>query len=102
MKLADLRKEYTLRGLDETQANGDPLIQFRNWFEDACSSGLAEPNAMTLATANRDGRISARIVLLKICDDRGFTFFTNYESLKGKQIHENPWAALVFFWPELE
>jgi pyridoxamine 5'-phosphate oxidase len=102
MNIAGLRKEYVLRDLNESQAEADGLTQFRKWFDEACSVGVLEPNAMTLATANREGRVSARIVLLKGYDATGFSFFTNYESHKGKELKENPWAALVFFWADLE
>lgn len=100
--IADLRKDYTLRSLTETDIDPDPFQQFRTWFEQAVQAELPEPNAMTLATASPDGIPAARIVLLKAVDDRGFTFFTNYNSDKGQQLIENPNAALVFLWTELE
>lgn len=102
MELADLRKEYTQRGLHETEAADDPVEQFRRWFEQAVSAQLPEPNAMTLATCTPDGRPSARIVLLKGYNGNGFTFFTSYEGRKAKELDSNPRAALVFYWPELE
>ncbi len=102
MSLADLRKEYTQGGLLESQADADPIVQFQRWFDQALQAQVPEPNAMTLATVGRDLRPSARIVLLKGCDSRGFTFFTNYASRKGQELAENPYAALVFFWPDLE
>lgn len=102
MELADLRKEYTQQGLHETEADDDPVEQFRRWFEQAVSAQLPEPNAMTLATCTPDGRPSARIVLLKGYNGNGFTFFTSYEGRKAKELDSNPRAALVFYWPELE
>lgn len=102
LNLADLRREYTLAGLRRSTLESDPLAQFAKWFQQAKSGGVAEPNAMTLATANKLGQPSARIVLLKAVDDRGFSFYTNYESRKGLELSENPHAALNFFWPELE
>ena len=102
MSLADLRKEYMLRGLSEADVDPDPFRQFQVWFADASGAGLLEPNAMTLATTTPEGRPSARMVLLKGFDERGFVFYTNYESRKGRELAANPWAALVFFWVELE
>lgn len=100
--LADLRREYTRAGLRRTDLDSDPIAQFNKWFQQALSANLTEPNAMTLATADRAGRPSARTVLLKGADARGFAFFTNYESRKGRELTENPNAALVLFWAELE
>ena len=100
--LADLRRDYALRGLSETDVDADPFKQFQTWFSDALAAHLIEPNAMILATATRDGRPSARAVLLKGFDERGFVFYTNYESRKGEELAGNPWAALVFLWEELE
>ncbi|AFY50834.1 Pyridoxamine 5'-phosphate oxidase [Nostoc sp. PCC 7524] len=100
--IADLRKDYTLEGLSETEVNPNPFIQFKKWFEQALAAQLPEPNAMTLATTTPDGCPSARMVLLKDFDDRGFVFFTNYNSRKGQELAENPQAALVFWWAELE
>ncbi len=99
---ADLRKEYMRRGLSESELDPDPIRQFQRWFDEASGAGLIEPNAMTLATATRDGRPSARMVLLKGFDARGFVFYSNYESRKGGELEQNPQAALVFFWVELE
>src|SRR5689334_555268 len=99
---AELRKEYMRRGLSASELDPDPIRQFQRWFDDASGAGLIEPNAMTLATATRDGRPSARMVLLKGFDARGFVFYTNYESRKGGDLEQNPQAALVFFWVELE
>ncbi len=97
-----LRKEYALAGLSEADAAPDPFLQFRRWFDEALQAELREPNAMTVATATREGTPSARIVLLKSWDERGFVFYTNYEGQKGRELAENPAAALVFFWPEME
>ncbi|MDZ8050128.1 MAG: pyridoxamine 5'-phosphate oxidase [Aulosira sp. ZfuVER01] len=100
--IADLRKDYTLQDLSESQVDPNPFIQFKKWFDQALSAQLPEPNAMTLATATPDGQPSARMVLLKDFDERGFVFFTNYNSRKGQELAENPQAALVFWWAELE
>ncbi|MBA2441709.1 MAG: pyridoxamine 5'-phosphate oxidase, partial [Rubrobacter sp.] len=89
-------------GLTEAGAAREPIEQFRRWFEEALGAGLHEPNAMTLATATRDGRPAARVVLLKGYDERGFVFYTSYGGRKGRELSENPWAALVFYWGELE
>lgn len=102
MSLADLRKEYMLQGLSETDLDPDPIRQFRLWFDQAAASVTIEPNAMTLATAAPDGQPSARMVLLKGFDEAGFLFYTNYESRKGHELAANPRAALVFYWGELE
>ncbi|MBN4006904.1 pyridoxamine 5'-phosphate oxidase [Nostoc sp. LPT] len=100
--VADLRKDYTLEGLSELEIDLNPFIQFKKWFDQALAAQLPEPNAMTIATATPDGKPSARMVLLKNFDERGFTFFTNYNSHKGQELAENPQAALVFWWAELE
>ncbi|BAY62215.1 pyridoxal 5'-phosphate synthase [Calothrix brevissima NIES-22] len=100
--IADLRKDYTLEDLTETEVDPNPFIQFKQWFEQALAAQLPEPNAMTIATATPDGKPSARMVLLKDFDERGFVFFTNYNSRKGQELAENPQAALVFWWAELE
>ncbi|MGE5232267.1 MAG: pyridoxamine 5'-phosphate oxidase [Deltaproteobacteria bacterium] len=102
MSIAHLRREYARARLDEREVDPDPLVQFRHWFEDARRAEVPEPNAMTLATATPDGVPSARMVLLKAADERGFTFFTDYRSRKGRELEANPHAALVFFWGELE
>jgi pyridoxamine 5'-phosphate oxidase len=102
MSIDDLRQEYSSRGLSENDLDPDPIKQFRRWFEDAVAAGVREPNAMTLATSTKEGRPSARMVLLKGFDDRGFTFYTNYESRKGGELVENPLAALILFWVDLE
>ena len=100
--ISDMRRDYTLARLDEASVNPDPLIEFARWFEQAVKAEARDPNAMTLATANAKGVPSARIVLLKGFDERGFVFFTDYRSRKGTELAENPVAALVFYWPELE
>jgi pyridoxamine 5'-phosphate oxidase len=102
VKIADIRKNYSRKKLSETKANPDPLKQFTKWWNQALKSKIEEANAMTLATASPDGLPSARMVLLKGFGANGFTFFTNYNSYKGKQLSENPKACLVFFWKVLE
>jgi len=102
MDLAALRQEYMRAGLHERDLDVDPLAQFDNWFEQALSSGVALPNAMTLATATSEGRPSARTVLLKGFDVRGFVFYTHYRSRKGRELERNPRAMLLFCWAELE
>ncbi len=102
LNLADLRREYTKNGLLETDVDADPFRQFSVWFEQATNAGIVEPNAMSHATVSPDGQPSIRIVLLKGVDDRGFIFFTNYESRKGKDMDQNPKTSLLFFWGELE
>ena len=100
--IADLRQNYTKAGLLEADLNSEPIAQFGVWFQQALDADLLEPNAMTLATATPDGKPTARIVLLKGVDERGFVFYTNYESQKGQQLIANPYAALVFLWDKLE
>jgi pyridoxamine 5'-phosphate oxidase len=102
MDLSALREEYMRAGLHERELAPDPFVQFGAWFEEALASGMALPNTMTLATVSRDGRPSARAVLLKGFDARGFVFFTNYDSRKGRELAGNPRAALHFCWKELE
>ena len=125
MAIADLRREYNLTGLRRGDLESDAIAQFRKWFDQATgarasgrvrkffiklykslflirSAELLDLNAMTLATADRQGRPSARVVLLKGLDERGFVFYTNYDSRKGRELAENPEAALVFYWPEQE
>ena len=97
-----MRREYTREALAEADVDADPVVQFGRWFEQAERAGLLEPTAMTLATATPDGRPSARMVLLRGFDERGFCFYTNYESRKGVELAANPRAALVFWWGELE
>ncbi|HZH65219.1 MAG TPA: pyridoxamine 5'-phosphate oxidase [Flavisolibacter sp.] len=100
--IADIRKDYTAETLLETDVEADPIDQFKKWWDAAIASEILEANAMTLATASADGMPSARIVLLKDFNEKGFVFFTNYKSYKGLQLDENPKACLVFFWKELE
>jgi pyridoxamine 5'-phosphate oxidase len=100
--LAELRKNYSLGSLDVADANRNPFRQFDAWFAQAVDAKLPEPNTMTLATVDSRGRPSARIVLIKGVDERGFVFFTNYESRKGRELADNPHASLLFYWIELE
>jgi pyridoxamine 5'-phosphate oxidase len=102
MSPSSLRREYSRESLDESALHPDPIEQYRAWFEDAVAASVLEPNAMTLATATPDGRPSARVVLLKSFDERGFTFHTNHESRKGRELSANPQAALVLYWAPLE
>jgi pyridoxamine 5'-phosphate oxidase len=102
VSVADLRREYALARLDETDVSPDPVAQFARWFSEALAAEVEEPNAMVLATATPDGTPSARVVLLKGVDERGFVFFTDYRSRKGAELEANPRAALVFRWSELE
>ncbi len=101
-QIADIRKDYIKQTLLEKDVDHDPFIQFNKWWDEAIKSELDEINAITLATATLNGVPSARIVLLKSVSEHGFVFFTNYNSQKGKELLENPKAALVFFWKELE
>ena len=100
--IADLRKDYALQSLSEAEVKPNPLQQFQIWFDQAIAAEVPEPNAMTLATATPEGIPAARIVLLKGLDERGFMFYTNYESRKGQELAANPRAVLVFWWAELE
>jgi pyridoxamine 5'-phosphate oxidase len=102
VKIADLRIDYMREMLDERDVAPDPILQFEHWFDEALKAEVPEPNAMTLATADADGRPSARVVLLKGYDESGFVFFTNYASRKGRDLAVRRDAALSFFWPELE
>jgi pyridoxamine 5'-phosphate oxidase len=102
VSVADLRREYRRAELRREDLAGTPVEQFRRWFEQARSAELTEPNAMTLATADAAGRVTARTVLLKAYDERGFVFFTNYRSRKAGQMAENPRVALLFAWLDLE
>lgn len=99
---ADLRREYSLRELSKASVAADPFVQFANWFDENLTSQPIEPSAVLLSTVGPDGAPSSRVVLLKGMDPRGFVFFTNYESRKGRELAEEPRAALTFFWPELE
>ncbi len=100
--LQSLRRDYTAGKLDETTAHDNPFEQFRIWFLEVLSQGFIEPNAMVLSTASKSGIPSSRVVLLKKFDERGFVFYTNYESQKGKELAENPYASLLFYWDKLE
>ena len=100
--VAGLRKDYGQASLSENDVANDPFTQFNTWFEQALKAEVNEPNAMSLATVDADGRPTSRIVLIKQYDQRGFTWYTNYDSQKGRQLGANPHAALLFFWPELE
>lgn len=102
MSIADLRKEYSRASLSESEADPDPIEQFAKWFGEAISAQIPEANAMSVSTVSADGRPSSRIVLIKDFNQRGFTWFTNYESRKGKELGENQYAALLFYWIELE
>jgi pyridoxamine 5'-phosphate oxidase len=101
-EIADIRKDYKLASLEEADVAANPIDQFTRWWNEAVASQIDEVNAMTLATVNAAGVPAARIVLLKGYNPNGFIFFTNYESDKGKNLAQNPNAALVFFWKELE
>ena len=102
--LADMRRDYTRDGLSEAQAPDEPFSLFHRWFGEAVKTEQlpVEPNAMTLATVDADGRPHCRVLLLKALDERGFTFFSNYDSAKGEQLAARPFAAMTFFWPSLE
>lgn len=100
--LADLRRDYSLRELDESTVSPDPFDQFSLWFDEAANSEVIEPNAMTLSTVGSDIRPLSRVVLLKGFNRNGFVFFTNYESRKGSDLLANPHTCLHFFWPDLE
>ena len=100
--IADIRRDYSHESLSENDVDANAIKQFEKWWVEAVNSKIDEVNAMTLATASADGLPSARIVLLKEFNEKGFVFFTNYESFKAQQLAENPKACLVFFWKELE
>jgi pyridoxamine 5'-phosphate oxidase len=102
LSIASLRREYMGESLNESDVAADPFVQFQLWFDEALRAELPMPNAMTLATATAGGVPSARIVLLKGIDHEGFVFYTNYRSRKGRELAENPRAALLFHWTELE
>jgi len=102
MSLADLRKDYSLSGLLEKDLARDPFRQFEKWFQEAEAAKLTEPNAMVLATATREGRPSSRVALLKGLDGRGFVFYSNYESRKGRELSANAFAVMTFPWIALE
>jgi pyridoxamine 5'-phosphate oxidase len=100
--ISDLRKEYTLKGLDAVEVSANPINQFRRWFDAALAAGVPEPNAMHVSTVTAEGRPDGRIVLLKEVSDAGFVFYTNYESRKGQELAARPFAALTFFYQSLE
>ena len=100
--IADIRKDYKMETLNEIDIENNAINQFGKWWNDAINSQIDEVNAMTLSTATNEGKPSARIVLLKGFDERGFVFFSNYDSHKGKELVSNPQACMVFFWKELE
>ncbi len=100
--LFDLRKEYRLQKLIVDEVLTNPFQQFQNWFEQALQSKVNEPNATCFSSADKNGRPSSRMVLLKKFDNKGFIFFTNYKSRKGNQLDDNPHGAMLFFWAELE
>ena len=100
--IANIRSDYRLSSLSEDDISDTPGVQFQKWLNEAIESEISEVNAMTLATCNKEGRPDARIVLLKGLVEEGYMFFTNYDSRKGKELSENPFACLVFFWKELE
>jgi pyridoxamine 5'-phosphate oxidase len=102
LSLADLRENYGRGELSEEYCDSNPIVQFERWLKDSERAELREPNAMVLATAARDGRPSARVVLLKEVSDLGFVFYTNYSSRKARELETNPFAALTFYWSELE
>ena len=101
MSIDEIRERYSQAGLSETALNPDPILQFGQWLQEAAAAGVFEPGAACLATASRQGEPSARMVLLKGVEERGFIFFTNYESPKARELAENPQAALVVSWVEL-
>lgn len=101
-QLKNMRLNYELDQLLETNIRSDPFAQFKFWFDMVLQANVIEPNAMTIATATKSGMPSARVVLLKGFDETGFTFFTNYDSRKGKELLENPLASLLFWWKEFE
>jgi len=102
MSLADLRREYALKTLSESDVSPDPFSQFLAWMQEAIAALVPEPTAMTLATVGPDGRPSARVVLLKACEAESFVFYTNYESRKARELADNAFATMVFMWKELE
>ncbi|WP_420476174.1 pyridoxamine 5'-phosphate oxidase [Noviherbaspirillum sp. ST9] len=102
MSIADLRRDYSRASLTETDVHPNPVDQFSKWLHEAIDAQVPEANAMTVSTATAEGRPSSRILLIKDVDQRGFTFFTNYESRKGRELDSNPFASLLFYWIELE
>ena len=102
MDIGDYRREYTKDGLSKESLNPSPMFQFEKWFTQAVDANISDPSAMTLATVSADGKPTQRTVLLKLYDEKGFVFFTNYSSQKSTQIDENPNVSLLFPWTELE
>jgi len=102
MSLENIREEYRLAELSERNCETNPIVQFERWMKDAQAAHLKEPNAMTLSTATADGRPSGRVLLLKEVSELGFVFYTSYTSRKARELERNPFAALTFYWPELE
>ncbi len=100
--LSALRQEYSLRGLSRAELEADPILQFQKWMTEAQQRGMIEPNAMTLSTLDSNGALWSRVVLLKACDARGFSFFTNYDGFKARHMAEHPRVALTFWWGALE
>ncbi|QCR24927.1 pyridoxamine 5'-phosphate oxidase [Pontibacter sp. SGAir0037] len=100
--IASIRKNYSMQALDEASVAPNPIEQFNTWLDEAIKAEAAEPTALVLSTVNAAGRPSSRVVLLKDVSEQGFTFFTNYESRKGSELAQNPFAAITFFWPVLE
>lgn len=101
-ELQNLRRQYSKSTLSTSSVSKDPFKQFDKWFSEVLNSGFLEPNAMTIATADKNGKPSARIVLLKGVDEKGFIFYTNYKSKKGNDLEGNPFASLLFYWDKLE
>lgn len=102
MSIADIRTDYSQSELLETATDADPVVQFSRWFDEAVKAGVKEPNAMGVSTVSADGRPSSRILLIKNFDQRGFTWFTNYDSRKGAELERNPYASLLFHWVDIE
>ncbi len=101
VNIADIREGYEREGLTEQEVSRNPITQFEKWMQEAVDAGISQPNALTLATASKEGRPSARIVLLKAVSEAGFVFYTNYNGRKGRELAENPYASMVFLWPSL-
>jgi pyridoxamine 5'-phosphate oxidase len=97
-----LRHDFSKQSLNENDVDKNPILQFEKWFKEAVEAKVNEPNAMTVCTATKDGKPSARILLIRNFDENGFVFYTNYNSRKGLEIEENPYCSILFFWPELE
>jgi pyridoxamine 5'-phosphate oxidase len=100
--IASIRREYSLKELSRSSVDDNPLIQFRKWLDEAISAKVTDPTAMGLSTSGADGKPSSRIVLLKDINERGLSYFSSYESRKAMQLRDNPGAALLFYWAELE